>query len=175
MLSLFLLFSIVGIAQKSVYEFKLKSIDGKKIDFNNLRNKLIVVVNIASGSERHVQLRQLDTLCRNYESQGLVVVVFPTNDFNHESKSDNEIRSWTSGLHQNLLIGERTSVKGESRSDFYQWCTKKSENGSLEMEVRGDFQKFIISKEGKMVGVFSGALSPLAEPFTQSIETLLKG
>jgi len=169
MLFLSLLLTLSGIAQGSVYDFKVNSISGNEIDFNNLRNKLIIAVNIASASERSVQLRQLDTLCQRYASEGLVIVAFPSNDFNNEPKTDEEIRSWASGLHENVLLAGKTSVKGETRSAFYTWCTKKSENGMLETEVRGDFQKFIISKEGKMVGVFSGSISSLAEPVIKAI------
>lgn len=168
-LSFFLLVTMAGFTQKSVYDYKVSSIAGGKIDFKNLRNKLIIVVNISSGSERNVQLRQLDTLCRTYSSEGLIVIAFPTNDFNKEPKSNKEIRSWVSGLHENLLVANMTSVKGEKKAAFYNWCSKKSENGMLNTEVRGDFQKFIISKEGKLVGVFSGAVSPLAAPFIKAI------
>lgn len=169
MLFLSLFLTLSGIAQKSVYDFKVNSISGNKIDFHDLRNKIIVVVNIASASERAVQLRQLDTLCQRYASEGLVVIAFPSNDFNKEPKVDEEIRSWTSGLHANLLVASKTSVMGETRSAFYTWCTKKSENGMLEADVKGDYQKFIINKEGKVVGVFAGSISPLAEPFIKAI------
>jgi glutathione peroxidase len=173
MLFLFLLLATAASSQKSFYDYKISSVNGNKIDFNNLRGKLIIVVNIASGSERNVQLRQLDTLCQRYASQGLIVVAFPTNDFNKEPKSNDEIRAWASGLHPNLMVLNKTSVKGESRTAFYNWCTKKSENGMVNMEVVGDYQKFIVSKDGKVVGVFSGALSPLAEPFIKAINANL--
>jgi glutathione peroxidase len=170
MVFLFLLQTVTAFSQKSVYDHKISSLNGRKIDFSNLRNKLIVVVNIASGSDRSVQLLQLDTLCRKYASQGLVVVAFPTNDFNKEPKNDKEIKTWTSGLHANLVVAGKTRVKGEAKSPFYNWCTNKSENGMVNMEVVSDFQKFIISKEGKVIGVYPGALSPLSEPFTKAID-----
>jgi glutathione peroxidase len=168
-----LLLSITGFSQNPVYSYKVESISGGEIDFNDFHDKLIVVVNIASASERHVQLLQLDSLCRAYASSGVVVVAFPTNDFNKEPKSNPEIRDWVSGLHSNLKVSTLTLVKGETRSAFYNWCTKKLENGSLDMEVRGDFQKFIINRQGKMVGVFSGAVSPMSEPFRKAINANL--
>lgn len=169
MLFLSFLLTLSGIAQKTAYDFKVSSINGNEIDFNNLHNKILIVVNVASASERTVQLRQLDTLCQRYASEGLVVVAFPSNDFNNEPKTAEEIRSWTAGLHANLLVASKTSVTGEARSAFYSWCTKKSENGMLEADVKGDYQKFIISKEGKVAGVFAGSVSPLAEPFIRAI------
>ncbi|NII29580.1 hypothetical protein HB364_31165 [Pseudoflavitalea sp. X16] len=168
-LSFFLLITMIGFAQKSVYDYKAGAVAGGEIDFNKLRGKLIVVVNIASGSERHTQLLQLDTLCRTYAASGLVVVAFPTNDFNKEPKNNEEIRTWVSGLHPDLLVANKTSVKGETIAGFYKWCTRKSENGRMDMQVNGDYQKFIISKEGKMIGAFSGTVSPLSEPFIKAI------
>jgi glutathione peroxidase len=172
-LSFFLVLTITGFAQKSIYDYKVNAITGDQIDFNDLRGKLIVVVNIASGSERQEQLLQLDTLCRTYASSGLVVVAFPTNDFNKEPKSNEQIRTWVSGLHPNLKVANITSVKGGTIADFYQWCTLKEENGRMDMPVSGDYQKFIISKDGKLLGAFSGVLSPLAKPFTKAIEANL--
>ncbi|MBO9563693.1 MAG: hypothetical protein J7621_13005 [Niastella sp.] len=169
-LSFFLLLAMSGFAQQSsVYDFKVTSVSGGEIDFNNFRSKLIMTINIASGSERRTQLLQLDTLCRTYASSGLVVIAFPTNDFNKEPKSNEEIRTWVSGLHPNLLVANKTSVIGETRSAFYKWCTTKSQNGVIDTEVRGDYQKFLITKEGKFLAVFSGVINPLAEPVIKTI------
>src|SRR5262245_461946 len=121
---LFLSVTMAAVAQKSVYDYKVKSISGGKIDFKDLRGKLIVVVNIASGSERKIQLLQLDSLCRAYASSDLVVVAFPTDDFSKEPKNNKEIRTWVSGLHPNLIVADKTSVRGEKISAFYNWCTK---------------------------------------------------
>ncbi|WP_315823283.1 hypothetical protein [Paraflavitalea speifideaquila] len=160
---------MASLAQSSIYDYKVTTVTGVEVDLNNLHGKLIVVVNIASGSERHTQLLQLDSLCRTYASVGLVILGFPTNDFNNEPKSNEEIRSWVSGLHPNLLVFNKTAVIGPSKSVIYKWCTTKSENGVVDMEVQGDYQKFIISKEGKIIAFFAGAMSPLAEPMIKVI------
>lgn len=173
LLSILILATTTSVAQKPVYDFKVERISGGEIDFNDFRDKIIVIVNIASGSNRQSQLLQLDSLSRSYSSAGLVVVAFPTNDFNHEPKNNQQIREWVAGLHPNLLVATLTSVKGETKSAFYNWCTKKSENGSLDMEVSGDFQKFIINRNGKVVGVYSGALTPKAAPFRKAIDSNL--
>lgn len=173
-LSFFLLFTMTAFAQKSVYDYKVPAVTGGEIDCNDLRGKLILVVNIASGSERHTQLLQLDTLCRTYASSGLVVLAFPTNDFNKEPKSNEEIRTWVAGLHPNLKVANKSSVTGDTRSAIYAWCTRKSENGVIDTDVRGDYQKFIISKEGKLISFFSGVMSPLAEPVVKTITAQLQ-
>lgn len=172
-LSLLLLLTLAGAAQKSIYNYKIGALNGSVIDFDSLRGKPIVIVNIASGSDRNIQLRQLDTLCTTYAASGLVVVAFPTNDFNKEPKTNEELKNWVVGLHPNLLVTQKTSVKGASISDFYKWCTQKTENGTMDMPVNGDYQKFIINKEGKVVGVYSGMLSPLAGPFSKALISIL--
>jgi glutathione peroxidase len=171
--SFLLLITTTGFCQKSLYDYKVNAITGGEIDFNDLRGKLIVVINIASGNERRTQLQQLDTLCGMYAARGLVVVAFPTDDFNKEPKSNAEIRTWVSGLHPNIKVADKTHVKGAAKSAFFTWCTQKSENGMVNMEVQGDYQKFIISREGKIIAYFSGVLSPLAEPVIKTITAQL--
>ncbi len=167
----FLLLTAICFSQQSVYDFKVAGINGKTIDFNELRGKLIVVVNIASGSERHTQLAQLDTLCRLYAAQGLVVVAFPSNDFNKEPKSNEDIRTAVAQLPGNLLVAARTAVKGESQSPLYKWCTQKAANGVIDTEIKSDYHKFIINREGKLTGFFSGVVPPISEPFLKAIRS----
>jgi glutathione peroxidase len=164
-----LLGALTAHTQNSIYSFKVNAANGEEIDFNDFRGKLIMVVNIASGSERNKQSQQLDTLCRLYASQGLVVVAVPSNDFNKEPKTNEQIQTWAAGLHPNLRVTAKATVSGASPSPLYEWCTKKTGNGVMDTPVTGDYQKFIISKEGKLIGAFNGVVGPLSEPVFRAI------
>jgi glutathione peroxidase len=148
-------------AQSSIYDYKITSASGKEIALKDFRGKIILVVNTASGSERNKQFLQLDSLCRSYAGIGLVVIAIPSDDFMHEPKTNNELKNIAAGFQPNFFIAEKSSVKGKSIAPFYKWCTQKQFNGSMDMEIRGDYQKILIDKTGKIIAVFSGSISPV--------------
>lgn len=166
---IFILSALQGITQDSIYDYRITSVSGQVIDFNDFRGKLIMIVNTASGSERNKQLQQLDTLSQLFLAKGLVVVAFPSNDFSNEEKTNTELQSFA-GNHPSFFVAEKSSVKGQSISPLFRWCTKKMYNGSLDTEVRGDFQKFIINREGKIMAIYSGIVSPLDSSIIKMID-----
>ncbi|MCW3111468.1 MAG: glutathione peroxidase [Segetibacter sp.] len=158
---LFLFTVVNGLAQTSIYECKITSASGSQIDFNDFRGKKIMIVNIASGSERNAQMQLLNSLCKLYTDSELVVVAFPSNDFVHEPRSNNELVTLYSGFQPNLIIAAKAKVKGEGASPVYKWITQKIFNGVLNAAMTEDFQKYLINEKGKIVGVYSARMSPL--------------
>lgn len=146
---------------KSIYDFVVKNEDGTQLAFSDFKGKKILIVNIASNSERAGQLAELQTLQDKYE-RTLVVIGFPSNSFGKENRSRTNLQNWSREQYGvKFRIVPAASVKGSAIQPVYRWLTSSLENGNADQEVNGDFQKFLIDEGGELVGVFSGAVSPL--------------
>lgn len=156
-------------AQTSVYQYKIIPLTGSEININDFKNKMVLVVNISSKSERSAQVQELNTLCERFADKGLVVIAVPSDDFSKEQKSDEELAQIYSNLSANFIITKKSKVKGQAACPLYEWLSLKSNNGIMDNEITGDFQKFLIDRKGNIISVFSGRISPLDPLITNSI------
>ncbi|HMJ47150.1 MAG TPA: hypothetical protein VK498_07450 [Ferruginibacter sp.] len=153
----------------SFYNITVNEIGGTNIPLSNYQNKLILVVNIATSSERVSQLGSLQQLQQQF-SDSLVIIGFPTNSFGHETRNNSEIKQFCqTNYGVNFLLVSKGAVSGAAIQPVYNWLIKQSENGITNSEVKGDFQKYLINKSGVIVGIFSGSVSPLDNKITSAI------
>lgn len=142
-------------AQNSIYDFKVNSVDGIEIDFNDFRGKKILIVNTASQGEQADQLAELEQLYQQFKDSGLVIVAFPTDDFSNEIRSNEQIKvSYQSNYSISFPIAAKGSVKGAGISPLYSWLTRKVQNGLMNTEIDQDFEKFLINGNGNLVGAY---------------------
>lgn len=168
MIKNFLLYSSIFLIN-SIYSFQINSASGDQINFNDFRNKKILLVNIATGSEDVNQLEQLEQLCQIYKDS-LVVIAFPSNSFGNEPLSNLEIDNFCrSNYHTTFLIAEKQDVIGDSIQPVYHWLALKTENGRADTRIKTDFQKFLIDKDGYLIGIFSSSVNPLSNELTNVI------
>jgi glutathione peroxidase len=154
--------SLISAAQtSSIYDFKVKTIDGKDFDFSSLRGKKVIVVNTASKCGFTPQYESLQTLYEQF-GQKLVIVGFPANNFlNQEPGTAEEIRQFCTDKYEvTFPLMEKISVKGKDMHPLYQWLTTKEKNGVLESSVKWNFQKYLIDENGKLVDVAYPAEKP---------------
>ena len=113
------------IIPKLAYNFEFNSIDGNKIKLSDYRNKVIVVVNVASRCGYTPQYEDLQTLWSNYKDKDLVVVGVPTNNFKQEPGTNKEIKDFCeTNFGINFPITEKTNVIGSDAHPFYKWAKK---------------------------------------------------
>lgn len=144
----------------TVYDITLPAANGDTIKMSDFKGKMVLVVNIASQSSYVDQLRGLDSLYIQHKDK-LVIIACPSNSFGHEPLSDSEISSLLLKKYNiHFLVGGMTPVTGDTRSPLYQWLGEVSRNGVSENTVAGDFQKYLISPEGKLIGFFAGEITP---------------
>lgn len=157
------------VSQSSIYGLSVPDTQGGSIDFNELRGKKLLLVNIATGSARAGQLGELQQLQQQY-SDSLIVIGFPTDDFSHESRSNADIKTFCQSQYGvSFLLAAKASVKGGALQPAYGWLTRQSENGIMDGEVQDDFQKYLVSSQGQLIGVFAGQVSPLDQQVTDAI------
>ncbi len=157
----------------SISTLSIHDIDGNTVSINNYQGKALLLVNIATGSPRVSQLGGLQQLKQQY-GDSLVIIGFPSNSFGNEPLANAAIKQFCqTNYGVNFLLAEKADVKGPSIQPLYTWLTTQSENGMMTTEVKGDFQKYLIDKDGKLVGVFSGAISPTDNQITTVINATL--
>lgn len=162
-------------AVKSVHEFKVKTIDGKEQSLADYNGKVLLIVNVASKCGYTPQYKDIEALYEKYKDKGLVVLGFPANNFlGQEPGSNEEIQKFCS-LNYNVSFPmfSKISVKGKDQAPLYQYLTKKMNNGVLDAEVKWNFQKFLVDKNGKVITSFSPATTVTSTEVIEAIENAL--
>ena len=153
---------------ETVYNFKFKGLNGNEINLNDYKDKVIVVVNVASRCGYTPQYSDLQEVWSNYQSKGLVVIGVPTNNFKQEPGSNTEIKDFCeTNFGVNFPMTEKIDVIGKKAHPFYKWA--KSNHG-LSAIPKWNFHKIIIGKNGKIKDTFASFTKPTSSKFIKSIE-----
>lgn len=162
--------SLVWWLQTSIYSYKVPGIDGNMIDFNDFRNKKILLVNIATQSSYATQLQKLQQL-HNLYKDSLVIIAFPSNSFNHEPGTNATIATVCRTQYDvHYLIAEKANVSGTDMQPVYKWLTTFSENGVMDGTILGDFEKLLLDKHGKLAGIFAPSVDPMSPQLINAIK-----
>ena len=166
---LFSAFNFPGV--NSIHSFKVKSIDGKTIDFSNFKGKKILVVNTASKCGYTPQYEALQKVYNEYKDK-LVIVGFPANNFGgQEPGSDSEIQDFCKANYGvSFPMASKVSVKGADMAPIYKWLTSKTENGVLDAEVGWNFGKFLLDENGKLVAYYPSKVKPDSEEILKFVK-----
>lgn len=170
--SLFVLVSVIASAQ-SIYDFKVIDIDGNQFDLASLKGKKVMIVNTASKCGLTPQYEELEKLYETYKDQNFIIVGFPSNDFmSQEPGSNEEIKDFCKKNYGvSFPMMGKIEVKGKEMHPLYQFLTEKKQNGYSDNSVKWNFQKYLISEEGKLVKVIAPGTKPLSEEITSWITT----
>lgn len=146
------------------YDFKVKTLEGADFDFSTLKGKKVMIVNVASKCGFTPQYKELQEMYIKYEDE-LVIIGFPANNFgNQEPGTASEIRQFcTDKYGVTFPLMEKISVVGDNMHPLYKWLTSKDKNGVMDSEVKWNFQKYLISEDGKLVDVLYSKEKPESE------------
>jgi len=164
-LSIIALFSFTMLQKtSSIHQFKIKSIEGKTIDFASYKGKKILVVNTASACGYTPQYEGLQKLYEFKKSQ-LVIIGFPCNQFGgQESGTEAEIQTFCKSRYGvTFPLSAKIDVKGKNIAPLYKWLCSKSENGVLDAEIKWNFNKFLLDENGKLLAYFPSSVTPNSE------------
>ncbi|MDX2003263.1 MAG: glutathione peroxidase [Chitinophagales bacterium] len=155
-----------------IYQFTMKSIDGKEVPLSNYKGKVVIIVNTASKCGLTPQYEELEKFYEQYKDKNVAILGFPANNFLwQEPGSDDEIKSFCQknyGVTFDMF--SKISVKGNDIHPLYQFLTSKSLNGAVDAPVSWNFQKFIINKNGKVVTFVSPKTSIYDKEVVKTIE-----
>ena len=170
-LILFMMLSI-GIASGSIFELKATNIDGSEVSISNYKGKVLLVVNTASRCGFTPQYKSLEKLYKKYKEHDFIVLAFPSNDFRQELSTDEEIKDFCEAYELSFPIFAKGKVKGFEKQEVFKYLTEDS-NGKSRGEIRWNFEKFLVSREGKLVKRFRSSVDPNQNEISEAIESLL--
>ncbi len=161
---------------QTIYPFTVQDIDGHEVSLSAYKGKVVLIVNVASECGYTPQYESLQALYAKYQDQGLVVLGFPANDFGAQEPGTNaEIKDFCSARFGiNFPMFSKITVKGEGQHPLYHFLTTESLNGLNGEQVKWNFQKFLISKEGKLLSVIKHSTAVSDDAAMDLIEAALK-
>ncbi len=151
----------------------MKRIDGKEQDLAAYKGKVVLVVNVASQCGYTRQYAGLQKLYDTYKDEGLVLLGFPANDFGaQEPGTDLEIANFCSSQYGVTFdMFSKISVKGPNKAALYEALT---ESATPAGEVGWNFEKFLIGRDGEIIGRYKSGVAPQDPKLTTAIEAALK-
>ena len=162
-------------AASGVYSFTLNSIDGKPSPLADYKGKVVLLVNVASQCGYTPQYSALESIYEKYKDQGFVILGFPANNFGaQEPGSNEEIKTFCTRKYSvTFPMYSKISVKGADQAPLYAYLTKDTAPG-ISGEIKWNFTKFLVDKNGNVVQRFEPAVTPDSKDVTGAIEKQLK-
>ncbi|CAA7390231.1 glutathione peroxidase [Chryseobacterium fistulae] len=156
---------------KTIYDFKVESLDGKEINFADFKGKKILIVNTASECGFIPQYADLEEVSKDYESK-LVVVGFPANNFGAQEPGSNaEIGSFCQkNFGVSFPMAAKVSVKGDDTAPIFKYLTEKDLNGVKNTTILWNFTKFLVDENGKLIDSFVSTTKPTDEAITKYLK-----
>lgn len=160
-----------GQMHKSIYEYKVESLDGGEIDFSDFKGKKILIVNTASKCGYTPQYEGLEALYKKYKDK-LVIVGFPSNNFGFQEPGSNEDIAAFCQKNYGVTfpMAAKLNVKGKDMAPIYHWLTKKEYNNYDNSSVKWNFQKYLLDEKGNLVGIYSSKVKPDDPELVKAIE-----
>jgi len=155
--------------QPTVYDFSFTSIDGKKIDFSEFKGKQLLIVNTASKCGFTKQYKELQELHEQYGDK-LVVIGFPSDNFGNQEYADNKAiaQFCEKNFGVNFILSEKVDVKGDEQTALFKYLTE-TDNPDFTGDIKWNFEKFLIGKDGKLAHRYRSKVTPLDEVITKQI------
>ena len=159
-------------APGKIYEFEMKTIDGKSKPLSEYKGQVLLIVNVASLCGFTPQYEGLEALQKEYKDKGLRVLGFPANDFGaQEPGTESDIKQFCrTKFSISFDLFSKISVKGSGIHPLYRYLTTESGHNG---EVPWNFSKFLVGKDGAVSARFGPDAAPDSKAITRKIEELL--
>jgi glutathione peroxidase len=157
-----------------IYDFKAKTIDGREQSLADFRGQTLLIVNTASGCGFTPQYKGLEQLYETYKDRKFNVLGFPCNQFgNQENGSEADIKSFCEmNYGVKFPLFAKIDVKGPKAHPLYQYLVKEKPGFLGFKDIKWNFTKFLVDKDGKVIRRYAPTVKP--EAITADIEKLLQ-
>jgi glutathione peroxidase len=161
----------------SVYDVPLKSLDGDPGVLAEQKGKVTLLVNVASFCGLTPQYEGLEALYERFGAQGFSVVGIPCNQFGaQEPGTADEIKTFCSTSYGvEFPLTEKVEVNGDNRHPLYQQLTETADGEGHSGDIRWNFEKFLVSRDGDVIARYSPMVEPGNDELVGSIEKALAG
>ena len=149
--------------ESEFYQLKAKKPNGEILEMKNFKGKNVLIVNTATKCGLAPQFEGLEALHQKYKDKGLVVLGFPSAQFMNQEPETNETVEQACRINHGVSfqLTEKVDVNGKNEHPVYTYL--KSKKGSfLGSKIKWNFTKFLIDKNGKVVGRYAPTTKPEA-------------
>ncbi len=164
--------NLSGNYDKLAYDFNFNDLDGSPLNLSEYKNKVIVVINVASQCGFTNQYEDMQKIWDKYQNKDFVLLGVPSNDFGKQEPGDNkDIKNFCeSKFGITFPMTGKVSVKGDDAHPFYKWA---KQNHGKSAVPKWNFHKIIVGKSGKIVDTFASITNPSSKKFIKALENAL--
>lgn len=157
---------------KNIYDITVKDMDGKDVSLASYKGKVLLIVNVASQCGYTKQYEGLEKIYEQYKDKGFEILAFPSNDFGEQEPGTNEeIKQFCqSKFNVTFPLFDKVKVLGADKVSLYE---RLSNNAEPVGEVAWNFEKFLIDKNGNIVGRYKSKITPESEELNAAITSQL--
>ena len=157
---------------KLAFDFKFDNIDGGSLNLSKYKNKVILIINVASQCGFTKQYEDMQKIWESYQTRDFIVIGVPSNNFGGQEPGDNkDIKNFCeTKFGITFPMAGKVNVKGPNAHPFYKWAKK---NHGLSAVPKWNFHKIIINKKGKIETTFSSITKPTSKKLIKVIENLI--
>lgn len=155
-----------------IYDHIVQDSQGRDLSLKDYQGKVLLIVNTASKCGFTKQYAGLQALYEKYRDRGFEILAFPCNQFGHQEPGTNqEIQNFCTDLFSvTFPVMAKIDVNGEGESPLYT-DLKKSQGGLLGSAIKWNFTKFLVDRQGRVVGRFAPTTKP--QDLEEDIEKIL--
>ena len=157
---------------KTLFDFKINSINGGELDLSSFKGKTILLVNVASKCGFTNQYDDLQKIYDDFKEKGLIVIGIPTNQFGgQEPGSEKEIKNFCeTNFNITFPMTSKYEVKGDNAHPIYIWAKDTFGKSTV---PKWNFHKILINKDGNIEDTFASFTGPLSNKVVKKIEQIL--
>lgn len=166
---------ISAMLHHSPLDFTMDNIDGKPVKLDTYKNKVVMIVNVASKCGYTPQYADLEAVYEKYKDKEFVILGFPANDFGAQEPGTNaEIKAFCTGnYHVTFPMFSKITVVGNEINPLYKFLTEKETGGAFAGPIKWNFTKFLVGKNGQVIARFEPKVKPNDEQVIHLIEHAL--
>lgn len=159
----------------TLHDFSIPFLDGASRPLSELRGKVVLLVNVASQCGLTPQYAGLEDLQKTYADRGFTVLGVPCNQFaGQEPGTADEIQSFCSTTYGvSFPLAGKLEVNGDARDPLYAWLTQQETAPDGPGDIKWNFAKFLIGREGQVLGRFSPMVTPDDATLVAQVEAAL--
>lgn len=158
----------------SIYQFSVPRLYGDETILSDYKNKVLLIVNTASGCMFTEQFKELVTLKKEFADADFEILAFPSNDFGGQEPLEGKgIGEFCENIGINFPVFDKIRVRGPYADNLYKFFADKKLNGVLSSVPRWNFHKYLINRSGIVTDFFYPFTKPMSSKVTKKIARLL--
>lgn len=168
--------STCSLSAASVYDYTLTSIDGQSTPLSSFKGKVVMLVNVASHCGYTPQYAGLEALYEKHKAEGFVIIGIPANNFMSQEPGTNaEIKTFCKSKYDvHFPMMAKVSVAGNDIAPLYRYLTSEKQDPQFGGDIKWNFTKFLIGKDGQILKRFEPAVTPDDPAVTSAVSAALR-